>query len=143
MSARLKDCPRCGRDELPELCLCDLRSNSHTLGEIIRQQNEQIAALRSADAAALHAVREHARALGYGELLHLRTGEAGGRVWVAFHRAEPAFGASLVEACAAWCAAHPAPATHSPVTSDAASGGTLRIAEHLTQDAAARLGSEG
>jgi len=32
---------------------------------------------------------------------------------------------------------------HLPVTSDAACGGASRIAEHLTQGAAARLGSEG
>lgn len=62
------------------------------------------------DADALHAVRERARALGYGELLHLRTGAAGARVWVAFFRAEPSYGATLVEACTAWIAAHPAPA---------------------------------
>ena len=59
--------------------------------------------------AGLRAIRERARALGYGELLHLRTGDAGGRVWVAYQRSEPSHGATLAAACAAWIAAHPAP----------------------------------
>ena len=59
------------------------------------------------DAQALSALREHARALGIGELMHLRVGEADGRVWVAFSRHAPAFGATLVEACRAWIEAHP------------------------------------
>lgn len=60
------------------------------------------------DVEALLAVRERARALGYGELMHLRVGAAGGRVWVAMSRPEPAHGSTLVEACQAWLVAHPA-----------------------------------
>jgi len=61
------------------------------------------------DLEALLAIRERARALGFGELMHLRVGAAGPRVWVAFTRANPSYGSTLVEACMAWIAAHPAP----------------------------------